>query len=125
MHTRRFISCTTLVLAAACGAHHAEPNPPPIDDDLVLQVDNHNWSDVLIYILHDGKQTRLLEVTGAKSVAQPIPPQLISSNGTVRFLVHRIGGRDDYTSPPISVRNGKTVALTLEGQLHMSTVGVW
>jgi hypothetical protein len=122
---RRFIACTTLVVAAACAGHHADPNVPPSDDDLVLQVDNHNWSDVLIYILHDGRQTRFIQVTGAKSVAEPIPFELISANGTIRLLVHRIGGSDDYLSPPVSVRNGRTIALTLEGQLHMSTVGVW
>lgn len=125
MHAGRFMLCATLVLAAACAAHHADPNPSPNDDDLVLQVDNHNWSDVLIYILHDGKQTRFLEVTGARSVAQPVPPRLVSSNGTIRLLVHRIGGLDDYLSPTVSVRGGRTIALTLEGQLHMSTVGVW
>jgi hypothetical protein len=125
MHARRFISCTTLVLAAACAGHRADPNPPPSDYDLVLEVDNHNWADVLIYILHDGRQTRFLQVTGAKSVSQPVPSQLVSANGTIRLLVHRIGGLDDYLSPPVSVRNGGTIALTLEGQLHMSTVGVW
>lgn len=132
-----------LVVLALCSAC-AHPRPEPQElaaNALVLEVDNHNWSDVLIYVLHDGARTRFIEVTATKSVAQPIPAHLVGSSGTVQLFVHRIGGRDDsvnlvngprlrqasddYLSPVVSVRTGATIALTLESDLQRSTVGVW
>jgi hypothetical protein len=131
-------------LFGACARPHATPAPEPDsypDDVLVLEVDNHNWSDVLIYIVHDGQRTRFLEVTATRSITQPIPAHLVSSGQTVQFFVHRIGGRDDsvnlvngpqlasasddYMSPRVSVRTGTTVSLTLESNLQRSSVGVW
>jgi hypothetical protein len=94
-------------------------------DPLVLEVDNHNWSDVLIYIVHDGTSTRFLDLTAAKSATQEIPGRLVGSNGMLQFLVHRIGGVDDYLSPVVSVRTGFTVSLTLESDLRRSSLGVW
>lgn len=114
---------------AAIGCFHpsvpaAEPDLP--DDQLVLEVDNHNWSDVLIWIQHDGQRSRFITVNAAHSVTEPIPKYLVSSDGTLSLVAHRIGGGNDYyTSPKISVRTGYTVRFTLEDELGRSSVGVW
>jgi len=130
MHVRTLASLLTVVslcstLPAGCSGHHPAPAFQPPQQDVVLEVDNHNWSDVQLYIMHDGATTRFLQVTAAKSASVTIPSRLIGSNGMVRFIAHRIGGLDDYYSPEVSVRTAQTVALTLEGQLNMSSVGVW
>ena len=96
-----------------------------MDDDLVLEVSNNNWSDVIIYMVHDGTRTRFTSVTAAHSVSFAIPPRYVSSNGNIQIVAHRIGGKDEYVSPVVSVRLGHTVALTLESNLVRSTVGVW
>lgn len=141
MYGRRFALCTSLLATAACAA-----KKPPSEDSipanaLALEVENHNWSDVVIYILHDGTRSRFTEVTAAKSQTREIPPQFISSNGTLQVIVHRIGGHDDtymaiggprfqtapddYLSPVVSVKNGYTVSLTLEDDLQHSSIGIW
>lgn len=114
-----------LVLSAACAGRHGSSEPEPAQPDVVLEVDNHNWADVLLYVVHDGTATRFLQITGAKSASVTIPSRLVGANGVVRFIAHRIGGLDDYYSPAVSVRTGQTISLTLEGQLKMSSVGVW
>lgn len=114
-----------MVLACASHSRGLEPGVVSQGDDLVLEVDNRNWSDVLIYVIHDGTHTRFLQVSAAKSVAHPIPAKLVGSDGTLRLLVHRIGGVDDYLSSPVSVRTGRTLALTLESNLERSSLGVW
>lgn len=141
MKIRRVVVCG-LVVAAGCASSHSKAAEEPLPDNvLALEVENHNWSDVIIYVLHDGSRTRFVDVAATKSLTRSIPLQLIGSNGTVQLLVHRIGGHDDtfasiggpqfarapddYLSPVVSVRTGVTIALTLEDNLQRSTLGVW
>jgi hypothetical protein len=88
-----------LLLSSACSHRQASPAAEPAQEDVVLEVDNHNWADVLLYVVHDGSTTRLVQVTGAKSASITIPSRLVGSNGNVSFVAHRIGGLDDYYSP--------------------------
>lgn len=115
-------------LSAGCAHSHAVPadDAPTPDDALVLEVDNHNWSDVLIWIQHDGQRSRFITVNAARSATEPIPRYMVSSDGTLSLIAHRIGGGNDYYySPKISVRTGYTVRFTLEDNLQRSSVGVW
>ena len=127
----RTIALSAALLAAGCAPRRvAEPAPisdqaPTLDEDLVLQVSNNNWSDVVLYLVHDGRRVRFTVVTAARSAEFAIPPRLISSNGTVQFVAHRIGGTDEYVSPAVSVRLGHTVTLSLESNLVRSTLGIW
>jgi hypothetical protein len=127
IRAREGLVALTLTATAACAAARraAEPDAVVPDDVLALEVDNRNWSDVLISVIHDGSRTRFVEVSATKSATLAIPPQLVGSNGTLRLLVHRIGGLDDFLTPVVSVRTGKTVALTIESTLERSSVGVW
>ena len=114
-----------LMVSSACAGHHGSQAVEPAQQDVVLEVDNHNWADILLYVVHDGTTSRFLQITGAKSASVTIPSRLVGSNGIVSFVAHRIGGLDDYYSPAVSIRTGQTIALTLEGQLKMSSIGVW
>lgn len=127
MDLRRLAIYGSVSLATtACATAHTKPVDEPLPaDQLALEVDNHNWSDVLIYIVHDGFRSRLVQVTAARSLTQSIPRSLVGSDQTVQFLAHRIGGVDDYLSPQISVRTGYTLSLTLESDLRRSSLGVW
>ncbi len=123
------INASTLVLcmafAPACVGRHASQAAEPPPTDVVLEVDNHNWADVLLYVVHDGSTTRFAQVTATRSTSIAIPARLVGADGIVQFIAHRIGGLDDYYSPAVSVRTGQTIELTLEGQLKMSSIGVW
>ena len=128
MHVRTILLCAAF-LATGCAPHRA---PEPLlttslasDDELVLAVNNNNWSDVVIYMLRDGRRNRLLIVTAARSTSVALPARFVSSTGTVQIVAHRIGGNDEYVSPAVSVRLGHTVELTIESKLARSSVGVW
>jgi len=101
------------------------PEAASSTEPVVLEVENHNWSDINIYVVHDGRRNRLTTVTATKDVALQIPPAYQGETGIFRLVVHRIGGRDSYTSEPISIRTGYTVRLTVESDLARSSVGVW
>jgi hypothetical protein len=125
-----------LASVSACAHHRA----PPADgvaagdyaaaDDLdaqpvVLEFENNNWADVVLYIVHDGQTSRLLLVTATHTGEVGIPPHLQGQGGLFRIIVKRVGGRDMYTSDPISLRTGHTVHLTIESDIARSSIGVW
>ncbi|HJP59571.1 MAG TPA: hypothetical protein VJ865_06215 [Gemmatimonadaceae bacterium] len=125
-------ACLAVSLFLAACAHHRSIDenpqlapPQPISGPIVLEVENHNWSDVVLFVIHDGRTHRLAQIAAAKDQSFEIPAHLIGDQGVVRLGLHRIGGRDDYRTEPISVRTGTTIRLTIEGKLEHSSIGVW
>lgn len=101
------------------------PELAPSDAQLILEVQNHNWADVIIYVVHDGKRSRLTSVTAARNSSLIIPPNLIGQVGNLQLVARRVGANDRYVSQPISIRTGSTIVLTLESNLSRSSVAVW
>jgi hypothetical protein len=113
----------------ACAARHA-PAAGNADsvlaaEQLVLEIENHNWSDVVVFILHDGRSARLAQVTAGRSISVPLLARHVSAMGTFQLAVHPIGGSSDYRSEALSARTGKTVRLTVENTVGRSSVAVW
>jgi hypothetical protein len=92
---------------------------------VVLDIENHNWADVVLYVLHDGRQTRLAQVGAAHDASVEIPPRLQGQMGVIRLAVRRIGGKDGYVSESISLRGAPSVRLTIESNISRSSIGVW
>jgi hypothetical protein len=119
---------------AACAAHRAAHRAAPADaradsmlaaEQLVLEIENHNWSDVVIFILQDGRSSRLAQVTAGRSISVPLLARHVSPMGTFQLAVHPIGGSSDYRSESLSARTGNTVRLTVENSVARSSVAVW
>jgi hypothetical protein len=119
----------TLVLAGCAGRHKVEDDldtvPSTVSGPVVLEVENHNWSDVVLFIIHDGRTHRFAQIAAARDQSFEIPPRFLGEQGTIRVGLHRIGGRDDFSTEPVSVRTGSTIRLTIEGKLEHSSIGVW
>jgi hypothetical protein len=123
------------ILVLACARSHpviqpatlaSAPAPdttPP--EPVVLEVENHNWADIVLYVLHDGIQTRFTQVAAAHNVSIEIPPRLQGQMGVIRLAARRIGGTDSFVSQAISLRGSSAVRLTIESSLNHSSVGVW
>jgi hypothetical protein len=94
-------------------------------EPVVLEVENHNWADIVLYVVHDGIQTRFAQVAAAHNVSMEIPTKLQGQMGVIRIAARRIGGTDSYLSQPISLRGGSAVRFTIESSLSRSSVGVW
>jgi hypothetical protein len=133
MPVRRTILSSCLIAAAflsACARRHAVTEEPTLvmlspADSVVLEVENHNWADVVLYVVHDGVQTRFAQVAAAHSVSMKIPPQLHGQMGVIRIAARRIGGTDSFVSQAISLRGNSAVRFTIESSLNRSSVGVW
>lgn len=116
------------LLSACAGRHHAAEEAPSrsvAPEPIILEVENHNWADVVLYIVHDGVQTRLTQIAAAHDVAIEIPAKLQGQMGVIRLAARRIGGTDSFISDAISLRGNSAVRLTIESTLSRSSVGVW
>jgi hypothetical protein len=131
MSVRRTILASCLFAAAflsACARRNAitaEPLATPPDDAVVLEVENHNWADIVLYVVHDGVHTRFAQVAATQNVSMKIPPQLHGQMGVIRIAARRIGGLDSFVSQAISLRGNASVRFTIESNLARSSVGVW
>ena len=115
---------TSRAASSVSSASSSADSISPIDS-LVLEIENHNWSDVVVYVVHDGVTSRLAQVTAGRSLSVPLKPHHVGAMGTLRLAVHPIGGSSDYTSESLSLRTGNTIRLTVESKVGHSSVAVW
>jgi hypothetical protein len=115
---------------AGCAGHKAPPAPDVVafsgDDTVKLDVNNHNWLDVVIYVVHSGQRTRVATVVATGSASVVVPNHALrNSGGQIRLLVHAIGNPKTFMSETIVARPGMTIDWTLESDLKRSSLAVW
>ena len=114
-------ACSHSIPVKNLDAPEAVVPPTPI----VLEVENHNWSDVVLFVVHDGVQTRFAQVAAAHTLSKEIPASLQGQMGVIKIAARRIGGTDSFVSQSISLRGNSAVRFTIESSLNRSSVGVW
>ena len=120
----------SLVLASACAKHSSSLDggvAPVVEvaQDVSIEVNNHNWLDVVVYAVHSGQKTRLLTVPAAGYITAIVPPQLLGQQGELRLLAHAVGNPVTFMSERIYARSGMTISWTLENDLKRSSLAVW
>jgi len=123
-----------LILAApACfvfnRANKADARATPAFDvpegEIALSVTNHNYLDVVIYVLHDGVQTRVGTATGSSSTVFYMPARLLGQGREIRLLGDAIGNDEYARTEILVVQPGQYIEWTLETDLRRSSVGVF
>jgi hypothetical protein len=120
------------VLAVVSGCHkipgHGKPVPvvDPVTGDSIphfieVQVENHNWSDVVVYLLHGGTRLRLGTAGTARSTEFRFPANYAFAN-RVSLLVAPIGSRSQFESERFKVHPGQRVFWTIESGLVRSSL---
>ncbi|HVH68266.1 MAG TPA: hypothetical protein VM716_10395 [Gemmatimonadales bacterium] len=129
VHTLRLVAALCPVLAGCFVFNrHEEPGSPPdrvSSGEIALDVTNHNFLDVVVYVLHDGQQTRVGTVTGSSSATFYLPARLLGQGREIQLLGHPIGGADLARTETIVVQPGQYVAWTIETDVRRSSVGVY
>jgi type IV pilus biogenesis protein CpaD/CtpE len=130
MTSLRIVLLTLCVaLAAGCAkrttsAHSSLPGATTLEP-IELSVENHNWLDVVVFVVHGGQRTRLVTVTAAKNASTFIPEHALRHHGHIRLLAHAVGNPETFTSELIVARRGMKIEWTLESDLKRSSVAVW
>ena len=131
MRVRLPATLSALLLgASACFIFHkGKPESPPAfavpEGEIALSVTNHNYLDVVIYVLHDGVQTRVGTVTGSSSAMFYLPGRLLGQGREIRLLGDAIGNNAYATTDILVVQQGQYIEWTLETDLRRSSVGVF
>jgi hypothetical protein len=123
----------SLVLAlgvAGCASPGGSPNRSSLDKPVTeapatVRVSNHNFSDVTVYVVQSGMRSRLGMVTGLTTRRFRMPMGMSTDAGDVRIYADPIGGSQGYLSPPVRVRPGQALDLTLGAILNLSSLAVW
>jgi hypothetical protein len=95
------------------------------EGEIALNVTNHNYLDVVVYVLHDGIQTRVGTVTGSSSTVFFLPTRLLGQGREIQLYGDAIGNDTYARTEIIVVQRGQYIEWTLETDLRRSSVGVF
>lgn len=112
------------VASSACAHHHA-PNESPAGGPATLRVDNRNWQNVDIQVLHRGIQSHLGSVNASAVTEIVFPKYLLSDLGEVQLIAHAVGTPYTIRTQVIVLKPGTEVRWTLETDLNRSTIAVY
>jgi hypothetical protein len=124
---RLVVACAVLLSAGpACGLFSREPAPPPslLHEDVLVEVESHNWSDITIYLLTAGLPQRLGMVTAMGNGSFAFPSQRLNTAGSVRLRALPVAG-SAFTSEAILVQPGQAIMWRLENDLDISSLSVY
>ena len=128
----RLAATRVALLLGASGCfifHHGKADPPPAFDvpagEIALNVTNHNYLDVVIYVLHDGQQTRVGTVTGSSASLLFVPVRLLGMGHELQLYGRAIGSDAYARTQTLIIQAGQYIEWTLETDLRRSSVGVF
>ena len=114
-----------VLLMGGCAGKHTASEPATGSSPARLQVENHNWLDVIIYVVHDGQTTRVGSATAATTTNFTLGPALLGQLGNIQLIADPVGAPNGITSPTIVVKAGTRVVWTLESDLARSSLSVF
>ena len=115
-----------LAATSACGsARHSKESPSPGNSEVLLEFDNHHWSDIVIYLMNGNQSQRLGMVSGVSTNNFVFPYRQIATGGRVRLRADPVGGQGSFTSEDVVIQNGQGIKWTLESDLRRSTIVIY
>jgi hypothetical protein len=121
-----FLPLLVSLLLSDCASHHAntETTAATLNTPVDVEVENHNWSDVVVYLVRGTQRQRLGMVNALSSTVFSFPYRRLGSSGDARLAAHAIGG-GGYTSESVLVQPGQSLKWTLESDLSRSSLAVY
>jgi hypothetical protein len=111
-----------LGLSSACGASRSTPtsSPEPSSDEILVQIDNQNFSDMEIYVVKNGQRLLVGQAGGLTKTTLKIK-DAIRGDGRVKLLAEPTGGARPITTPTLIVPRGQSIFWTIGSDLATST----
>jgi hypothetical protein len=119
---------SALVAAGPGCGFLSRPDPAaagsPVHSEISVEVENHSWSDITVYLMAGGLPHRLGMVTALSNARFGFPSQRLHSGSGVRLRALPVAGRA-FTSEAILVQPGQAIFWTLENDLDISSLSVY
>jgi hypothetical protein len=90
-----------------------------------LSITNNNWLDAIVFVYHDGEQSRVGIVTAATSAHFSLASWLLGPTRSIRLVAHPIGSSRSIGTEVIHVQPGQLIEWRLENDLALSSVAVY
>jgi hypothetical protein len=130
--SRAPFTAALLLLAAGCARSPAPPaGPSPVasadtssadaSGAIAVQVNNQNFNDMNVYLIHDGTRWLVGQVGGLTTATLTVPASLAPADQRVRLRAEGIGGVGGTTTPLLFVPPGQQVYWTIGADPTMST----
>ena len=129
---RATLTATLLLLAAGCARSPAPAaGPAPMaaagadstgsSRAIAVQVNNENFNDMNVYLVHDGTRWLVGQVGGLTTATLTVPASLAPSDQRVRLRAEAIGGGGGIMTPLLIVPRGQRVYWTIGADPSLST----
>jgi hypothetical protein len=118
------VSLLSLLVATACRTAHSGAGQAPVAalGEVTIDIVNHHWLDVVVYVVHDGRRDRLGTATATTTTEFRLPIRMLGAGRDYRLLGDPIGSRSGVATETLHAEDGEVVTWTLESDLARSTV---
>ena len=116
------------VLLPGCARHTmaGDDTPRPDRDTPVsVEVENHNWSDMVIYLDRGNLSQRLGSVNAQNSAVFTFPYLQLGTTGSARLRADPIGNLRSFSSETLNVQPGQTIKWTIENDIDRSFLAIY
>jgi len=107
----------TLLLGACIGGRKSRSSRT---DPVMIQVQNNNWADVVVYAVSGSQTMRIGDVTTGKIGRFRAPADVDPTIRDFRIRIDPIGPRGSFLTQLISVGPGQTIYVTVENDLNLT-----
>lgn len=123
----RYCIALLAIVTTLGGCSRARPGEElNLDSASTLNVVNHHWGDVDVYVVRDGQRQRVGTVTAAAEENFELSASLTKGAGTLQLQAHAVGSSGGISSEPIAVRpGGMQITWTLESNLSRATLAIY
>ena len=125
--TVRMVGVVALLLGCAGKSADKDQEVEPSRDntEVALEVENHGWSDIVIYLVRGTAVDRLGMVGSLNTKSFVFPYRKLGVGSDVRLRADPIGGPRTFTSENLLVQPGQWIKWTLESDLTRSFLAVY
>jgi hypothetical protein len=129
---RAMIPVSTVWLAAAlttgCAKHMSKENSEPRPDrdtPVSVEVENHNWSDMVIYLDRGQLSQRLGQVGTLHTEVFTFPYLQLGATGNARLRADPVGNLRSFSSEYINIQPGQSLKWTIENEIDRSFLSAY
>jgi hypothetical protein len=112
-------------LSLGCGLGSSRSHDSSLESEIPVEIENHHWSDIVIYLMDGTQSQRLGTVAGLSTKRFGFPYRKLTTGGNVRLRAYAVGGSGSTTSEDLRVQPGQSVKWTLESDLARSSLSVF